>query len=263
MVKSIFVSLISITLLFGNEKLDELKERLSPLKDATVVLTHMRSGTNWTICSLMYLTQRRFADLSHYPCPEISSGWNRLRVRLDPSKPYIYRTHSPERAGCVDRDANKLIMSLRNYKELFFRGRTFENATVGRFRKEMSTFIKSYLSYLKEFEKWPELNRYLFTYEELIHDPQKLFSSMLLFMDEPMTRMEEYMGNIQELKDIVLRAYTFKHKGKGGSVTQGNYAVYHSSKVRSELVEELDYYMRQEAGEKLWQKYLSQYCTNL
>lgn len=237
----------------------EMCGRVKDAKNISVLFTHRRTGTNWTYSSLMYLTNRKFVDLRAFPNLWNFRGWNALGVKIDNRKPFLYRTHDPFLIRALDPQTNKIIMSIRDYRELFFRGDDCENASNRGLHRKINKFVASLLDYLITFDNWPEQRRCFFRYEDLITEPRRVFSDLLSFLGESDGHLNDYIANYDALKQKMIEAYEYLYFRAGGSITKGESTRYHVKNVDRDLIRQLDDALKEQASKDIWDKYLSHY----
>src|SRR5689334_1223185 len=135
------------------------------------LLTYARSGTNLTSCYLQYLTGIPIKFLFD-DRPYLAE--NRLSVPIDYSKPTLYRTHYPKDLRKIDKQSNKLLYILRNYKEALYRHNYERFKTPEAFRdffKKNSPIVKEYMEGLQIYDQWDPDLRLMVHYEDLLTDP--------------------------------------------------------------------------------------------
>ncbi|MCB1118070.1 MAG: sulfotransferase domain-containing protein [Chlamydiia bacterium] len=237
----------------------------SPSKQQGPVLliSAQRSGTNWSLACLQFLTRRYLSHLLSYPAlceTSFTQQYNRLDLQLERRKPYLFRTHDlPTNHKLLPKI--KKIMILRNYREVALRYCKFNPDGFNKIAAKGAKMI-SYITLLQRFDALPDKDKMLFYYEDLIQDPRRTLSSILNFINEPCTRMDEFMENIAVLKKRCADSYYNQMSNIGGPISRGSSISYHSDQSSPEILEKIDAIVKKLAGDHIWDKYLKHYNTH-
>lgn len=242
---------------------------LDRVENEIFFITPFRSGTNLALCSLQLLTSKPIRWFNYSRLKKTGGeGTNRLNLKIDNSKKPLYRNHFVTHLDEVDALKNKLIMVIRNPKEVILR---YCEDNLIDFKKYLSNtamhfkYISSdksfnyYLRLLRFYEQW-EGEKYLVYYEDLLLHPQVVLKELLEFMQEGDERLEDYLENMDEYRARMLDSYSKQHKDTGGGVSKGKDILYHSKKVPVEYLQKADRILQAKAPD-LWEKYLFRYET--
>ena len=194
----------------------------------TVILTEPRSGTHWLQASIQYLTKRPVHPFNPGRLRRNirlhTFGLNILKIKIDRSKSPFYRAHTVKEIERFAKNATKygeenlLIFLTRNYHHCIprhiysFYPEKNPNDVV---KKEL-WFADDYIERFRLYEKWPEKNRLLIYYEELMKNPESTMEKVLTFMGEPDTHFQSYKETLPHLtkksttfyKNVVLKRKT-------------------------------------------------------
>ncbi|NGX39146.1 MAG: hypothetical protein KR126chlam1_00468 [Chlamydiae bacterium] len=218
------------------------------LTDHTFFCTHPRSGTNLTLEISCYLTRR-----PHYWNRENSSFWqkvtlhNRCMVDLDYEQFPFFCTHLVHETNQLSR-RNQLITTLRNYKEIFFRGSSSFPS-----QHKMNT----YFSYLKLFESWDSENRMMVKYEDLILRPFEVVKEIGDFLQVSEDRVDQLISEYDIFKENILNSYSNSPR-TGKSYTRGKSLDFHRQKISPDVLKKVDEVMYR-TNPYLFEKYLAHY----
>lgn len=221
------------------------------------LLTYARSGTNLTSCYLQYLTGKpiKFLFDEHTFLAE-----NRLKVPLDYSKLILYRTHFPKDLKKIDKQNNKLLYILRNFKESLFRHnyQQFENPEAFlAFFKKNDPVVQEYMDGLEIYDAWEPTLRLLIHYEDLLNHPMSVISEVLAFFDEPIpSHLTDAL--LKEISAKTLASYDKQHKNVGGSHSKGKDLLYHTRRLPFDILRDIDAVVESNYP-VLWKNYLNIY----
>jgi Sulfotransferase domain len=233
-----------------------LKRADAPLASGQhFMLSYARSGTNLTSCYLQYLTGKPIKFLFD---DDVFLSENRLDLPIDHSKPILYRTHYSQDLTKIDKQSNKLLYILRNYKEAILRHNHKQIASPEAFRelfKKNKAIVTDYMHGLKIYDAWDPSMRLLIHYEDLLTDPVHTMAQVLAFFEEPIPAHL----SVELLKEVSARALSSYGK-QHGSHSKGEDLFYHTRNIPLDLLKEID-----AAVEKiypaLWNQYLKRYLN--
>lgn len=262
--KHIFTCLLTALLTFTLQADEFVNIKALPkAENIQIFLSHPRTGTNWTVTSLEILTNRKVRFLHSYATNRYApANTNRLGLHLSHQKPIIYRTHGTMYRK-VDPTKNQLFMIIRDPRETIIRMyklNALGKFDVEEFNESYKLRIKNYLRPIQDFDAWPEENRHCFYYEDLVQNPEKTFSDLLDFLKEPKNKLSHFIENIDKYSRKTRQAYNNQwKKGAAGSMSKGKDVHYHAKTAPQHVLDKIVEGIREEAGEELYQKYLSHY----
>ncbi len=224
--------------------LDRFEEDLSSVSDEILICTLRRSGTNLTMAMLNQLTGKdclwsRFESLWHK-----GVIFNRTKVKTDSHAFPILGSHY--RGDFSELRENKLIVTLRDYKEYFCRK--------GRLQYSKES-IQNYLLHLKFFDNWDFDKKLLVRYEDLIDDPSKVMINLTKFLGTPESKVSELQENYNLFKRLVFDSYLFY---PGGTKNDGLSSDFHQKKTSRKKLLQLEDAIKKE-NPYLFAKYLRRY----
>ena len=148
-------------------------------------------------------------------------------------------------------------MIFRDYKENTIRrwyGESYKKILT------KGTLFDEQAARLAFFDRWPEENRHLVYYEDLLLNPKETLTKALEFLGESDERMEEFLANFDSFKKLCLATYDQETKRLplGPSISKGKDIHYHSKKVSKVLLFKADELFQKKYPD-LWEKYLARY----
>ena len=224
-----------------------------------IFLSFMRSGTNWLFTCIQALTHKPLFYIEHNGKNTYSlrAGINHLKAPVDHSKKPLYHSHIFRLVNQFPKN-NRLLMIVRNYKEVFIR-RVRDNAeNYARLIQKKRQFA-AYCAYLKVFDSWDPASRHLVYYEDLIAKPRETLKGVLDFLGESDHRLNEFMQNYESNRLATVQSYHKVQSARGGSMSRGEDVFFHSKQVPTELLRKTDNKM-QAFYPALW-GYLKRYKT--
>ncbi len=228
--------------------------------DQHFLLTFPRSGTNLTSCYIQALARKPiwFMD-QHAPHRRAN---NRLDLKLDYTKTPLYRSHFHMPLKGMNKNGNKLLLILRNYKECIHRENTkiHSNEEFRDLFVKEEQIVKTYLNNLAMYDSWDPANRLLIYYEDLIKTPVEQTKRILSFFDEP---IPDFLTDdfLRSISGSTLESYHAQHKKSGGSHSKGKDLEFHSKQIPNEYLVEIDQKM-ESLSANLWDTYLKKYKSN-
>jgi len=225
--------------------------------DCDFILSEPRSGINWLRWCLISLTKKPIYGHTFIDKPERKA----LFGQLDETKDPFVRTHSVEALRKTDPTRNRLILIYRNYKENTIRRCRDRAAQYKKMLDEGKLFDRQ-AEKLRLYDEWPEENRYLVYYEDLMENPRETLEGALDFLNESDERLGDFLENLDQHKADCLAAYEYVTKkcGLGGPISKGKSVDYHSKKIPKELLLQADALFEAKYP-YLWKKYLTRYTT--
>ena len=234
----------------------------------TIFLSHPRTGTNWSISCLQALTKRPIQKLIEHD-EQQSTYKNRLGLDLETTKSPIHRSHALLSKGFIETHQPKILMILRNYREVLLRyiHTNYHNLSKSKLTKtKLSRITKyeldSYLKRLIQFHKIDPERRHLYKYEDLIEHPKVTLTQILQFLDEPLEPLDTFMENYESHRLACLTSYHNQWKRQGnGSNTKGTNTQFYTDLAPKTYIKIIDELVKKAAPPHIWESYLKQYCT--
>lgn len=238
--------------------------------DTIVFMSYPRTGTNWSLASLQVLTNRPITGIGN-GIPTHTHSRNRLGLNLSLTKSPIYRTHSLMNRRDYHNPKLKLLMIVRNYREVMLRHLSLNHSckmqsisSIAELRKYIKMQVTHYLQLIQQFDKRTDGKKYYYTYESLLTDPRKTLTQILEFLEEPTDRINAFMENYNVYQQQVLDSYHEQWKSRaGGSMSKGKSTKYHVDRAPKSVIKLIDALVKREAGPDIWNKYLACYAKPL
>ena len=212
------------------------------VSNQTVLVSHTKSGRHWFEYSIRTLTGKRvqWLDPRYSPLKHQSSH---------PKS--IWCSHGPSFSNFIDPETNRLILTLRNYKEVI--ARHTRNIKGQEHIDELLNpdRYKAYLKYVAFYDKWNEGTRHLYYYEDMMADPETELQKIVAFMDESDHKLKDFMESIE-----YHRKQSIKHT-HAGSLSYG-VPYFHTVDFPKDLLVKMDERMQELAG-PLYDKYLKRF----
>ncbi len=225
------------------------------------LLTFPRSGTNLASCYIQAATNKPIWFMDQINRSVTSN--NRLGISLDYSKLPLFRTHHAEKLDGMNKNGNKLLFILRNYRECIHR-RVLSYNSAEEYRDlflQNKEVVKHYIANLSLYDQWEPEHRLLIRYEDLLANPVEQVAKMVAFLGEIMPDFlnEEYLRMVSEQ---TLDSYHEQHISTGGSHSKGKDLDYHSKQIPMPYIQDIDAAI-QAHYPHLWEPYLKQYKANI
>lgn len=237
--------------LYASSQIEHMKE------DKAIFLSMQRSGTNLTSCSLLAVTRQ---PIGLFPNRIHEIGTNRLELPLVSDTPLFYRTHEPVTLENAPSDFKQLILLARNYKELLFRSVNI-NKFNGINRHAVQSFLDNYLSFFRAFDKWPEEERLVLFYEDLVDDLNGSLLSLLDFLNIAPLFWDDYLENQEHYLQKIYTTYVNQHgRLHGNSSKHGLRKEFYSANKDYKLRKAIDQIMKQK-DPYIWETYLKRFET--
>lgn len=224
---------------------------------ADFIVSCERSGTHWTIAILQILLKKPVRPIKN---PNISTGKrvNLLNFVLDENEPILYRSHYIESGfSKIDQSSNRLLLIVRNYKELIARECSGKKIT----KRLKGKKIKQYMKNLSFYDLWKDDDtKLLIYYEDLISDPKNTIEKLLMFYDKDIDLVEEFMENIDYWQKKVYRSYINSQGPQHGKSARNAKPkeIYHTKNISLDDLKKVDRKVR-DAYPVLWERYLNRY----
>ncbi len=238
------------------------------VKNRVFILTNPKSGSHLLMYSIMKLMNRPVrgrVPYWHYENdPPFFTLPNPLNLPISFEKQTVYWGHEYNSLPALNHSHNKLIMTLKNYKEticsqIFLREKKQipNNTTLWQLlQKEVlgqGLIFREFMLRLKTFDEWSEDNRCLIDFEDLLHHPETFAPQLLQFLEDD-SDPDEFIAHYGEFKKEVRAVYDKKSNGTG----TGSNSKHFSEQMPTRVLQRIDRYV-QFRYPKLWDKYLSRF----
>lgn len=217
-------------------------KKIAQQKNQILLKTVKRTGTNLTMAILTYLTDKP-CIFSHDIKWAHFDVLNRPQVKINMQTTPIFASH--DISDVKDMKSNKLIITCRDYKEVFFRNGNLDIP---------DSRINEYFGDLKLFDSWPKQRRLIVYYEELKQRPKSTISKIARFLGVNQNKVNQLMSVYPQFKKKILKSYD-QHMG---TKHDGENVTFHQQKVSNENKERLKKRMKA-ANPYLYEKYLKRY----
>jgi len=186
------------------------------------------SGNTWTRYALEYLTKRpstRYFTSYQYDKGTFNSLPDELKtwfsainppfgsqypdMQVDFSKAPIIKHHNPRNIVQTPgiqpliRSQDKLILIVRDYKELYFR------KAKKQYHGNSVAYLANYFELLELFDLWQEDRKLLVYYEDIISEPEEVFSQLLTFLEDSFDYLFPFIEQIKWHKERCLALYNY------------------------------------------------------
>lgn len=233
----------------------------SCLSAHTLFLSIQRSGSHFFINGLGYLTLEPFTTQELFlegKTADMSLEFrNPLHLKYNQeAPPILIRSHLTAFINSFNKHENKLIFILRNPIESLLASKEM------RHNKNLNSIsrreIEDYFKYIQCFDMWPQENRLLIYYEDLIRDPIEVFARTLEFLGKSDERLELLTYDLERLKEESKRTYAnhFK-KLPPCSNDQPDYHIYRLDNPEA-VKQQVSHYLYQ-LSPKIYDTYLKRY----
>jgi len=223
-----------------------------------ILLSYPRSGNTFFRNAIEYITNRRT-----YPNSKSSLEFREKNNLKNMGKYILYKEHSLyDKANDFKKaivnceniyHKGKLIFLLRNYKEILIRQHSHSKNIELLFHDNPKKQIFNYMENLIEYDKWPEKNKLLIYYEDLITKPIEIFKETMMFLNIK-DDIEPFIKNYNSIFDSSIKAY-------GENASSGKETIYHSKHLTDEQKKSFDKKIKNKYP-KLFDKYLCRYKEN-
>jgi len=206
----------------------------------TFLLSYPRSGNTWMRYCLEYHTKR--PTLTPYNPDPMNRplGWL-AGFELDCTKPPIQKIHIMEK---YNKEVDTVILLIRNPKEAFKRQGGGITLTKEIFKRDPLLFDNIAL-----YDSWNPHKRILVYYEDLLKDPKGTMERVLDFLQEPYTKIPEFLANYELHQQKAIEIY------KPGSRTKAKDLLFHSRGMTAGHRKQIDQWL-EELYPMQWNLYL-------
>lgn len=226
-------------------------------ENARILHTHERTGTTWTLYCIQALTGfpiflTRNKELVHYK-----------PFRIDLSAAPVFHTHFPSYVEKIPSNENDLIITVRDYQEVFVRLAKRSADDRASEEKHIQSLLdakkhKHFLETLKVYDNWNPKRRHLIYYEDLMLDPKTVLEKLLLFLGEDTIQLDYFMSKIATHRKRSLNVYAAQQDRAGGPMSKGIDLKFHTKNIAIDIRLKAQSLMQSLAG-PLWDKYLTRY----
>lgn len=220
-----------------------------------LLLSYPRSGNTWYRYCVEALTKRKTHgylqdDSGHFDKNHLGSYVN-LGVN-DDGPDILTKRHAVED---LNKPVEKLILIVRNYKEVLIRHRrdSWNSAFDLNFLESSCVGQNSSMNYLTMIEYFDRFNgpKLIVYYEDLITNLRSVLIETSIFLQEGGENIENFLASIKEHKENSLKIY-------GGSQTKGNSTTHHSKVLTKEQKVNWDSFV-ESYNPEIFKKYLTRY----
>jgi len=218
-----------------------------------LLLSYPRSGNTWLRYSIECITKKPtigYLDplsakfdrnpIGHFVDIGIDKGANNIMTKR----------HAVE---MIDEPIDKLIIVVRDYKEVIIRHRKeAPNVSLLKDSCKSDNSTHNYIQLIDYFDKF-EGDKIMIHYEDIITDIKSVLKKLVDFLEESDEHIEDFMNKIETHKINSIGIY-----GPGGSETKGKTLKYHSNKMTNEQKRKWDEYLKTNHSH-LFEKYLKRY----
>lgn len=120
----------------------------------------------------------------------------------------------------------KLILLIRNPMEAILRHRA---------ELQNEEYVKHFMSLIELYDEWPNENKIIVYYEDLLEHPQKNIESIVRFMELDLNKLTDFMNSYDELFNLSINFYDTKTDGNA-SKTKGKKLIHHSLNLSEEEI---------------------------
>ncbi|MBI5274770.1 MAG: sulfotransferase domain-containing protein [Chlamydiales bacterium] len=236
-------------------------------EDVTFLLSEIHSGNTWCRYCIESLTKRPTMQSTDLRLANLPIGFTYQDLHTDLFASMIWKCHDPSYMNRVYKMLNKnfnatkdkLILLLRNYKECSYKRWKLPNRIQGElFDKDCAYFSNIYL-----YDKWPEHNRLLIYYEDLMLNPKPVLIQLVQFLGQAHPDIDEFLEKLEFHQERSIRLFEQNfgksESTKDNSLTQS--LIYHQKKLPPSFWQEVDDWII-EHHPSLVEKYLQSYINN-
>ncbi len=219
-----------------------------------------RSGTHWIFFILKHFTSRPLSDDTYYNDP--------FDQPIDFSLPFIHHCHVAY--AYVDAfkkniltfpppnvSKDKALVIIRNPLDTLLRMSSSYEDAVEKIKNRCRLYLFPNLNYA---ETWPEENRYIFYYEDILDYPKEEITKLLDFLDVPNPDVDGFIDNIEEYRHRTITIYN-RNNGPSDlrySKTNGKDRLFYQRKYTKEELQNLIALLK-EIDPEIWSRYLTRY----
>ena len=251
-----FASLvIAIPLIATDLPKQELLKQICNYKGKkTFLLSYPRSGNTWMRYCLEYLTGRPTIYRPFLAYENNSPlGWA-AGFEVDCTKPPIEKVHNKQEMEQQQYDCQNdlLILIVRNPKEALSRQEkkqlTFDLLSKNAGASSLRYAPDTYFADIALYDSWKPENRLLIYYEDLLAKPTQTLKKILLFLYEPIDRLDNFINEYEVHKQKAIEMYKV-------SESEGNDLLFHSRLINLDHRKQIDEWIAQ-LYPFIWQEYL-------
>ncbi|MEX0961849.1 MAG: hypothetical protein WDZ28_03220 [Simkaniaceae bacterium] len=222
------------------------------------LLSNAKSGANLISCSLASILRR---PIGYGPGRVAPTESNRIKIDFISNNPFWYTTHNVSIIQNAPPCYKKLVLLIRNPKELLFRWFDIscpEDLHEPRIESYLNNFFLKY----RVFKNWDPQNRFHVYYEDAITDLNDTLSKLIDFIN-PSTPVswDDYISNQETYLDQIRTSY-IKHRGgiSGESSISGPKIIHYTEGKDRKLLRYIDKLL-EDRDPEIWNKYLKRFAT--
>lgn len=217
----------------------------SDIKGFTYILSYPRSGRTWITYMLLTLYDLNFLD------PETVRN---QQTSLENGPPYRC-SHLHSDLQTVDRNENKIIVFLRNYKECIRRNYNCDTNLAYKSIISNTGQMQLYIGNLEMYDNWSPENRLIIFYEDVIFNPRESFEKLADFLGLDISKIDDFMNDFEKHRQLCLNKYSHS---QGYSASQGIDVLHHTKQYTPLQIMKINERVRLNNPD-LWEKYLFRY----
>jgi len=219
-------------------------------KEGNILLSYPRSGNSWIRYCVEAITKKPTYGYTKSKAPlenPIGSNIPTLGVDLKVD-PILLKRHETFSTKRVD----KLILVIRNYKEVIVRHHEGTKITLATLQRSCSSnkTSRNYVDVIRYFDDFKG-EKLLVYYEDFITDVECELRKIAEFLGEGVDNIDEFVNKLDGHKKKSLTLYR-------PSITKGKNVIHHSNKLTKGLKSSWDKFLRNKCGD-LFEKYLIRY----
>ncbi|MDX8430969.1 MAG: sulfotransferase domain-containing protein [Candidatus Algichlamydia australiensis] len=247
MMKKILFGLIAVATLFSSPN-------EAPVSPKIGLLSYPRSGSKWFMYVLLFGAERNW-KINH-------QLWKHFQTEIDYSKIILDHSHHKKVfARHFQPERDKLIVLVRNYRECIIRrhGAAKIAQIISSIKNQNFEKLNTnwYFDQLAFFDEWPEENRLLVYYEDMILRPREVFEEVVAFIGDDPVILEDFFASYKEHVAKSLAWRSAKEKTMR-PVSKGKDLSYHSKRISEKEIYAFDEAVKKSYPD-LWEKYLTRY----
>lgn len=181
-----------------------------------LLLSYPRSGNTWLRYCIEAITGKSTIGYTN----EEAASFDKKRILsfLPETDPILVKRHSPE-------DCDKLILLLRNYKEVIIR---HHNEGVKPEGEEIFSHVPDYMNLIDFYDKF-EKEKLIIYYIDFIEKPRETLVNILYFLKEEYSveKFENFFASFESHKSNCINIYA----AHGHSYTKGKETIFHSKSL--------------------------------
>jgi hypothetical protein len=210
----------------------------------TYLLSYPRSGKTW----VTYMLRSQYG--TSFPDPDTF----RKQSEKHNENPYRF-THIFSDLSKVNKSENKLLFLIRNYKESIRRNYLSSTSKAYKDILQQGPQFDIYINNLYLYDSWPEQNRCMIYYEDLIEMPEESFARIVNFLGLDRAALNEFIKDLDSHREACLRIYSNRH---GYTASGGDDLLFHTKHYSKKQIVRINEFVKIKHKE-MWNKYLKRF----